>query len=258
MIRNDLFRDIAEAIGEWTQNHHTDTGDANELLQAVFDERPDSYTGPFFSPHTGVRIPQGEWSHGTCRNEDIIPVLMSQLEDLWPERAKKLQSEYSELGWPTGNVFNKEQQKLAPELATELYDSIEELLHEAGMTAWRIGSHPGDGSSIGVWMCLEMEDKLELEAFPFQLGAKLPNGAKILMVSDTMHGEGTHPTRIVLCHTESQSFATWYLCEPEDAQEPFCVVGHYFGYEEFKEAINDYWKRCDELGVQQLADEILS
>lgn len=266
MIPDVIVSQAAEVLADSVRNEKVETSDAIDVLKAIVEHKWKGYTGPFYSPHTGMKIQTGEWTHATLRDEDIIPCLMYQLETLWPAQAAKLTTEYGGEGWPYsqsglgwGDPFDEKQRELAPDLCRDIYDSLEQLLYDADMQGWRIGSHPGDGSSIGIWMCEELEEELELEAFQFQLGSTIPNGAKILMVSDIMHGEGTHPTRIVLCHTKgTQPFATWYLCEPESGQKPFCVVGHYFSYEEFKEALADYWKRCDDLGVQQIADEILT
>ena len=92
--------------------------------------------------------------HGTCREEDLIPAFMEELERRSIQAASKLTSKYAAEGWPCsmsglhyGDPFIGKQYELAMDLLGDLIIA----LHEVAPEGCYFGAHIGDGSDFGFW-----------------------------------------------------------------------------------------------------------
>jgi hypothetical protein len=97
-------------------------------------------------------------SHGTHRNEDLLPAFLFFLEEHDERTAQRFNSELVELGfghsmcgasglgnsdeWPDG--FGDDE---ASELVHEMFDAIDRL----APSGYYFGAHQGDGSDFGFW-----------------------------------------------------------------------------------------------------------
>ena len=95
----------------------------------------------------------GTVSHGTLREEDLVPAFLSVLKDMAPEEAQVIEERYADeiahlqegkepnadrLGW----------------LMEDLFDALNEKAPEG----WSFGAHEGDGSDFGFWWGEDEED----------------------------------------------------------------------------------------------------
>jgi len=108
----------------------------------------------------------GSVSHGTLRDEDLIPIFMYLLEEHDPEEAARITARYLETGWPHyrsklawGDPFDNKQKEMAPHLFGDLYEALSDL----ASPGYYFGAHPGDGADFGFWL-ISPED-CELSCF---------------------------------------------------------------------------------------------
>ena len=98
----------------------------------------------------------GSISHGTLRNEDLIPKYMSiifrnnpqKAREIWKSSPNLLQALCDEKVGQNNSWWDSEE---ACEIAEELMDTLQEYAPEGHY----FGSHPGDGSDIGYWEDLD-------------------------------------------------------------------------------------------------------
>lgn len=83
----------------------------------------------------------GSVSHGTLREEDLVPTFLGVLVDLDATRAESL-GDAKPLYWRT--------MKPGGEYADLISDLID-ALDEYAPNGYYFGSHPGDGSDFGYW-----------------------------------------------------------------------------------------------------------
>lgn len=85
-------------------------------------------------------------SHGTMRNEDLIPTFLSMLESLDSIAYNKVITNYPEYNneEPSEEFYESEE---ALYMLEDLFDAFNDLCPE-GMY---FGAHPGDGADYGFW-----------------------------------------------------------------------------------------------------------
>lgn len=94
----------------------------------------------------------GSISHGTMRNEDVIPRLMSVVFRNNPQKAREIWKSSPNLlqalcDSKCGNPNNWWESEEATEISYELHDVLQDYAPEGHY----FGSHPGDGSDLGFW-----------------------------------------------------------------------------------------------------------
>ncbi len=89
----------------------------------------------------------GSISHGTLREQDLIPAFLDELARLNPKRAKEIKWEYADLltALDADEGFDEES---AGYLLNEV---LHESLDECCMPFQYFGAHAGDGSDFGFW-----------------------------------------------------------------------------------------------------------
>jgi len=103
--------------------------------------------------------PIGTVSHGTMRNEDLIPEFAYILEKYAPERYESLRAEYAPI-FEEMDVEDFEDFE-DQESASHLTDALFEELDAIGAPYTYFGSSEGDGSDYGFWPSI---DSLEEDA----------------------------------------------------------------------------------------------
>lgn len=93
-------------------------------------------------------FPFGTISHGTMRNEDLIPTFTRTLESLATESHRL--DEFKSL-IETANNF----EDFDSEEASDLTVSLFEALHELAPPNFYFGAHVGDGTDYGFWSVSE-------------------------------------------------------------------------------------------------------
>ena len=103
----------------------------------------------------------GSISHGTMREEDLIPVFLDTLEELDPERAVGFK-EVADLDIIESNeygvCYNDEDDiggLSSQELALHILDDLFTALDEYAPPYCYFGAHPGDGADYGFWPDIE-------------------------------------------------------------------------------------------------------
>jgi hypothetical protein len=104
-------------------------------------------------------LPLGTISHGTLQPEDLIPAYISALEGVDPVNAKEMQEEYDSVRFPDPDEENNENEADYAD-TVDRQEFIDRLCHERLPDELQkyappytyVGSHPGDGSDIGVWV----------------------------------------------------------------------------------------------------------
>lgn len=89
------------------------------------------------------KIQEGTVIRGTMRNEDVIPALVEELEDIVGSDRTDAQRK---LIYDARNIVDYDSDD-AFEIGIELFDALNDLAPE-GMY---FGSHEGDGSDYGFW-----------------------------------------------------------------------------------------------------------
>ena len=83
----------------------------------------------------------GTVSHGTMRNEDLIP------EFVWTLRTLDTDKEYADLITEACDLDLDYDSEQADYILADLFDALDALAPEG----YYFGSHPGDGSDFGFW-----------------------------------------------------------------------------------------------------------
>ena len=93
----------------------------------------------------------GSVSHGTMREEDLIPTFLEKLRELDPQRAEEIQEDVDKLELEQlagyGTYYTEESKNDASWVLMELFDALEECAPEGCY----FGSNPGDGADYGFW-----------------------------------------------------------------------------------------------------------
>ena len=97
------------------------------------------------------KVNEGTIIHGTMRNEDVIPELLSYLETMPKVHQGTLVTVQDEVR--SIEIREDWDSEYAYEVCLGLFDAITEHLPEG----YFCGSHPGDGSDFGVWKFDEQE-----------------------------------------------------------------------------------------------------
>lgn len=132
------------------------------------------------------RAELGTLSHGTLRNEDLIPVLAEELARLAGPRSKHY-----------GMLIRdaRKMEDFDSELADCTVQELMEALEEFAPTFAYFGAHEGDGSDIGFWPAWPQIEEARHEGW-LASGDQLPERSKaceFLVVND--HGNATLYTR---------------------------------------------------------------
>jgi hypothetical protein len=96
------------------------------------------------------QLPLGSVSHGTMREEDLIPAFISFLRQYGPPDIQ-------------GNLGEVEERMAADDYFTSdaaCYDLNEDLfnfMNDVAPEGYYFGSHPGDGSDYGFWPNEDLE-----------------------------------------------------------------------------------------------------
>ena len=136
-------------------------------------------------------LPIGSVSHGTLRPEDVTPKLLSLADMVGMTREDRREVSRLDREWETSD-------KLDDTAADyDIMEQLQEILTNYAPPFFYVGSHPGDGSDIGVWLDRDALDSAihegEVWADPDD-GSKMPAEASgRLAISD--HGNMTLYTR---------------------------------------------------------------
>jgi len=99
----------------------------------------------------------GSVSHGTMRDEDLIPAFMSVLDHCWPVKAKALRASHRNIfrwlaaGAPSYSYKSKAGQNFDLSLSDFVNESLFNALDQCAPRGHYFGAHPGDGSDYGFW-----------------------------------------------------------------------------------------------------------
>ena len=94
----------------------------------------------------------GSISHGTMRNEDVLPKLMSALFKEDPQKARQIWQENPEfLEALCDKECGKDNSWWESEDANYIADELFDVMNDYAPEGHYFGSHPGDGSDYGYW-----------------------------------------------------------------------------------------------------------
>lgn len=95
----------------------------------------------------------GGWgvSHGTLRNEDLVPRFLEVLRQLDTEEYKTITELYSDILTETDDLVEDAPIEESMWLLEALFDSLD----AAAPSGYRFGAYEGDGAEFGFW---EVED----------------------------------------------------------------------------------------------------
>lgn len=94
----------------------------------------------------------GSVSHGTLREEDLVPAFISKLKELDPEMGARIEFFYADA---LEHLMQGRQHPDQEFLMTRLFEELEELAPEG----YYFGTIEGDGSDFGFWEIEEDEDE---------------------------------------------------------------------------------------------------
>src|SRR5690606_12912913 len=94
---------------------------------------------------TKVRL--GTVSHGTMREEDLIPAFLNELEELDPERASSYWDEI-----PESAIEDPDHDWWSSEEALWILEELFDVLNEYAPPYCYFGALEGDGSDYGFWI----------------------------------------------------------------------------------------------------------
>ena len=104
----------------------------------------------------------GTVSHGTMRQEDLIPTFLSVLEELDKDQWQVLVDEYQDVLDEFGGLKLEPIDKYGDfvpyanvEAADWLLDDLFNNLNDRAPDGCYFGAHPGDGSDYGFWLVEE-------------------------------------------------------------------------------------------------------
>jgi len=116
----------------------------------------------------------GSISHGTMREEDLIPAFLDELIILNPKEADRIQHEVDKLiiddsGYYDDKVIVSDIKLTSSELAIFiLNEDLFNALNDYAPPFCYFGSHPGDGSDYGFWIdSYSLEECLEFDSSTF-------------------------------------------------------------------------------------------
>lgn len=88
----------------------------------------------------------GTISHGTLRDEDLVPTFLSVLQELDLDRWSTLTTEYCDA------IAHLEQGlEPNPDDLDSLREALHDALNDAAPEGYRFGAHEGDGADFGFW-----------------------------------------------------------------------------------------------------------
>ncbi len=100
----------------------------------------------------------GSYSHGTMREEDLIPTFLGALESVASKKeVNALKKEYRKVLRAldsTGEIPEDLQED-----ASWLLDALFDALNARTPDGCYFGAHPGDCADYGVWACEDEEDE---------------------------------------------------------------------------------------------------
>lgn len=146
---------------------------SDKIVKALLENEEEDYKGLYNVPERPWYLPLGTVSHGTMREEHLIPRFLDALDTVDHDRAEFLRSRYCfvdaddpEFCWDT--VFNS--------------------LNDHAPPFTYFGAHPGDGSDYGVWVNDEAIASVlaegDNELGEMVEGGTIPTGYKYVVVKD--------------------------------------------------------------------------
>lgn len=96
----------------------------------------------------------GSVSHGTMREEDLIPAFLEVLDAVDPELAADLGSAWEAMLDEDGRNIDDGKEEEASELCHHLFDLLDAIAPEGSS----FGAHEGDGADYGFWLFDEGDD----------------------------------------------------------------------------------------------------
>jgi hypothetical protein len=102
-------------------------------------------------------LPIGSISHGTMLETDLVPDFMSMLETVDKKRACKLRRAFPKVFRMLDGikVRNYSEEDYNEDIRTLCWEYIFDALNDYTPVYCYFGSHMGDGSDYGVWICNE-------------------------------------------------------------------------------------------------------
>ncbi len=129
-----------------------------------------------------AKVTVGTISHGTMRNEDLIPCFLDELTSLDKDAAGKIEIDFPEY------ESAEEDDEFWEETASWMLEALFDALNEHAPAFCYFGALEGDGSDYGFWPML---DAAEEESFKVNDLGEVPDDyiGNVLQVSD--HGNAT-------------------------------------------------------------------
>lgn len=93
----------------------------------------------------------GTVSHGTLREEDLVPVFLSVLESLDPVRKTEISLAHSQTIDILADSEQAEVTPVSPDAAGWLMEALFDALNDAAPEGFFFGAIEGDGSDFGFW-----------------------------------------------------------------------------------------------------------
>lgn len=150
----------------------------------------------------------GTVSHGTMREEDLIPCFLDTLKELDPKAYEAIRNDDDNkpiFDW----LYAEEEGAEYPEWTSDfLWETVADALQNCAAPYFYFGSHPGDGCDYGFWLVEDAAQQVE------------DNGG--LNVSDTSEVPEDYSGEVL--HVNDHGNATLYSADHGKLTEVWSIV----------------------------------
>ena len=161
----------------------------------------------------------GSISHGTMRNEDLVPAFFDALESVDKKHARSIKREYSKaLRKLAGvNVRNYSEEQYSEDLTYLVNEDLFNALCDHVPAYTYFGSHVGDGADYGIWVDTESIDSDIHDGILFAFD-------DLSGIDDMIHEDGVIPKSVIIQNDHGNCTLYTIHAEVEDGEETMKFV----------------------------------
>jgi hypothetical protein len=164
-------------------------------------------------------LPIGTISHGTMRNEDLVPAFLETLETVDKKHARSIKRSYSKaLRKLAGvNVRDYTDEQYSEDLSYLVNEDLFNALYEYTPAYCYFGSHMGDGSDYGVWIDHDYIEESIHDGFLFKF-------SDLSEIDDMIQQDGVIPKNVIIENDHGNVTLYTIHAEVEDGEETMKFV----------------------------------
>lgn len=134
------------------------------------------------------RVTLGTISHGTLREEDLIPAFVAELRRLRGALPKAIARHYAAWDSLVNGAATTREDVDGAGLVNDLCDALQEFAPDY----FYFGAHPGDGSDFGFWLSEDWQQQARDDGVKFVSDlAEVPDSFRGLVCVVNDHGNAT-------------------------------------------------------------------